>query len=216
MYIFAIVLKRIMSILNYFSSDVNKRAKFIFNTIAPVYSKVDKALMNNYTKSIELLKNEIDFDGKSVLDVGTGTGAWAAMFLKYGVTKVHGIDFSTKMLEVGRKKHPEISFSIGNIENLEGIEDNSFDIVTASYVVHGVKSDRRAIMISEMKRVSRKYVIIHDYVGRTPLFPRFLEFIEKSDYRNLKKYFCSELKAKFSETKKIISNRGSGLYIAVK
>ena len=68
---------------------------------------------------------------------------------------------SIKMLEQSIKKHPEISFSIGSAEDLNEIRVNTFDIVTASYVVHGVKLKKRVKMISEMKKVSKQHVVIH-------------------------------------------------------
>ncbi|MDA3844021.1 MAG: class I SAM-dependent methyltransferase [Candidatus Kapabacteria bacterium] len=204
-----------MSILNYFSKDPDKRAGFIFDFIAPVYGLVDGVLESGYKSSIHLLNAEIDLNNMSVLDIGTGTGAWAAMFLKQS-NSVQGIDFSQKMLAVSEKKHPGINFSIGNAEDLSEIADNSFDLVTASYVIHGVTADKRAKILSEMKRVSKKHVVIHDFVGRTPLFTRFLEFMERSDYKDFKKNFCKELQIMFPETKKIRSVQGSGLYLATK
>ena len=204
-----------MSILNYFSKDPDKRAGFIFDLIAPVYGLVDGVLESSYRSSIHLLNAEIDLNNISVLDIGTGTGAWAAMFLKQN-NSVQGIDFSQKMLAVSVKKHPGINFSIGNAEDLSEIADNSFDLVTASYVIHGVTADKRVKILSEMKRVSKKHVVIHDFAGRTPLFTRFLEFMERSDYKNFKKNFCKELQTMFPETKKIRSVQGSGLYLATK
>jgi len=206
-----------MSLIHYFSSDANKRAKFIFNAIAPIYAKVDKTLEKNYSKSIDLLKGELVISNKRILDIGTGTGAWAAMFLKNNASEVHGVDFSEKMLSVSKEKHPKIHFSLGDAENLSTIDDDSFDIVTASYVIHGVKADRRGKILSEMKRISKEAIVVHDFVDRTPLFVRFLEFMEQSDYKNFKKNFCSELKTITGwKTKRIASKDGSGLYIATK
>ncbi len=205
-----------MSIFQYFSKDANKRAKYIFNTIAPVYAKVDHSLEKSYLRSMDLLSEEIDITGKTILDIGTGTGAWAAMFLDKA-SSVHGIDFSDKMLAVSTKKHPKIHFSEGNAEHLENIPDQSFDILTASFVLHGVTSDRRNKILLEMLRVSKEAIIIHDFVGKTPLFIRLLEFMEQSDYKNFKKQFYNEL-SEISQwqTKVIPSRDGSGLYIAKK
>jgi len=205
-----------MSFTHYFSKDANKRAKFIFNLIAPIYGKVDAGLVKNYAYAIGIVGGQIDIKGMRVLDLGTGTGAWAEMFRLKGAEKVQGIDFSAKMLEAARQKHPEISFVNGDAENLINIDDNSFDLVTASYVLHGVKENKRRKMLEEMNRVSRKYVVIHDFAGRTSLFLQFLEFMERSDYKNFKKGFCDELKRLFPVTKKVESINGSGLYFAVK
>lgn len=205
-----------MSLLHYFSKDTNKRAKFMFGAIAPIYARVDHSLIQGYEKAIEVVQSEIGIQDKSVLDIGTGTGAWAMKFIQKGASKVCGIDLSEKILKSGRKKHPEITFKIGNAEDLKNFPDNSFDIVTASFVIHGVKADRRSKMLSEMKRVSKKYVVLHDFVGKTHYFIRFLEFIERSDYKNFKKYFCDELKTRFFNVKKVPSDYGSGIYFAEK
>ena len=206
-----------MSIIHYFSKDANKRARFIFNLIAPIYAKVDKTLEANYSKSIALLEEQLTIDGKTVLDVGTGTGAWASMFVKQNAQKVYAIDFSDNMLQVAKQKHPLIHFEKGDAENLIQFKDASFDMVTASYVIHGVKKDKRRTIISEMKRLAKDAIIIHDFVGKTPLFIRFLEFMEQSDYKNFKKNFYDELQEITGwKTLKIAAKDGSGLYIAIK
>lgn len=185
----------------------------MFEGIAPIYAKVDHSLIKGYEESIKIVRQEISIKDKSVLDLGTGTGAWAMKFIQNGASKVQGIDLSDKILKSGKEKHPEIIFSIGNAEDLKDFQDNSFDIVTTSFMIHGVKAARREKMLLEMKRVSKKYVVIHDFVGKTPFFIRFLEFIERSDYKNFKKNFCTELQAQFSKTKRIASKYGAGIYI---
>ena len=107
-----------MPITDYFSKYPNKRARFIFDIIAPVYGMLDAGLIKNYSHSISIVDTEIGIRGKHVLDIGTGTGAWAEMFRMKGAAKVHGIDFSDKMLEVSRKKHADISFTSGDAEDL--------------------------------------------------------------------------------------------------
>ncbi len=205
-----------MPIFDYFSRNKDKRSKFIFNTIAPLYSKFDKSLQSGFEASSEILDKEIVIAGKSVLDIGTGTGAWAAAINKLGAYKVHGVDFSEKMIKEAEKNHPEINFSLSNAEDLKDFEDNSFDIVTASFVLHGSEKVKRNLILKEMKRVSKKYVILHDMIGKTPGFVRVLEFLEQSDYKNFKRNFCNELNEEFNNSKKIPAKYGSGLYIAVK
>ncbi|NPA45427.1 MAG: class I SAM-dependent methyltransferase [Chlorobi bacterium] len=205
-----------MSIKHYFSKDADKRAKFIFNTIAPLYGKLDKQIQKGYKYSANDLDKEINLSGKSVLDIGTGTGAWIASLNKKNLSKAVGVDFSEKMLKQAIKNHPEITFEISNGEDLSKFEDNSFDVVTASFVLHGVKKDKRAKLLDEMKRISKKYVVLNDFIGKTPLFVRLLEFMEQSDYKNFKKNFCNELKEKFKNVRKLPAKYGSGIYIAEK
>ncbi len=203
-----------MGILHYFSKDADKRAKFIFNLIAPIYTRVDKKLADNFRQSAIWIDEKISLKDKQILDVGTGTGAWAASLKNAGATAVTGIDFSHKMLAEAKKNHKDINFEIGDAENLHQFADNSFDIVTASYVLHGVKSDKRIKILSEMKRVSRKYVILQDFAGKTPLFIKLLETMERSDYKNFKIEICNELKSLFPKAQHTEMHLGSGVYIA--
>ena len=203
-----------MPITDYFSKDPNKRARFIFDLIAPLYGRIEKHQAEKYAHTIEVLEQEIGIRDKKVLDVGTGTGAWADMFVKMQAKEVHAVDLSPRMLDEARKKHPDITFQWGDAENLSGIDDNSFDIVTASFVLHGVKEDRRRKILSEMKRISRKYVVINDFSGRTDPAIFILETLERSDYKRFKAHFCDELKEIFPEARKVETGQGNGLYLA--
>jgi ubiquinone/menaquinone biosynthesis C-methylase UbiE len=203
-----------MSITHYFSKDPDKRALFIFNFISGIYGKADTNLSKGFWESTKVLEEKIGIKGKTVLDIGSGSGAWSANFLRMGAKEVKGVDFSEKMVKQAQNKHPNIQFQHGNAEDLHQFSDDSFDIVTASFVLHGVKKDKRAKMLKEMKRISKGHVIIHDFIGSTPLFVRFLEFMEQSDYKYFKINFCNELKEYFTETSKTETRFGSGLYIA--
>jgi len=205
-----------MGLNHYFSNDPEKRAKFIFNLIAPVYGRLDKSVEAGFEKSISKLKEEINIQGKTVLDVGTGTGAWASLFAKNGAKSVTGVDFSTKMLIEAKKSHPEIKFRYSDAKNLSDINDNSYDIVTSSFVLHGTKRDMRNQILSEMKRVSKKYVVIHDFAGETPFAIKILEWLERSDFVNFKKTFSGEMKEFFKKTNLLKIKGGTGLYIGEK
>lgn len=202
-----------MSIFHYFSGDRNKRAQFIFNTIASFYNKIDFVNSTHYKNAIAYIDNEVGISNKSVLDIGTGTGDWGAMFISKGAKKVKGIDFAKKMIEKGKIKNPKIEFQLGNAEDLVNHADKSFDIVTASFVVHGVPQNERALMLSEMHRISRSHVILHDFLGSTPSFIQFLELMERSDYKNFKKYITKELQVYFRNVRDYKIKPGTGIYI---
>ena len=153
--------------LSYLSRDTNKRARYIFNLIAPLYAKLDFIVGGNFDKLLVKITSEIDITNKKILDIGTGTGKWGAMFLKYGAKEIHGIDFAEKMIKKAKRKHQNITFSVGDAEDLNEFDDNSFDIVTASYVLHGTPKQNRLKILKEMKRVSREFLIINDFAGKT-------------------------------------------------
>ena len=200
-----------------FSKNPHKRARSIFNLIAPVYSALDSYVKKGFRRAMHNVKNELDLTGKSVLDIGTGSGAWAALFKEHGASKVHGVDFAQKMINRANERYaPAISFSLGDAENLSDFEDESFDIVTASFVLHGVKEDKRKIILAEMKRISKHYLVVNDYYGPTPAFAQFLEYLEKSDYHHFKANFTNELKSHFPHVKREEASFGASIYFASK
>lgn len=200
-----------------FSKNPHKRAKSIFNLIAPIYSALDGYVKKGFSRAMGNITQEINLSGKSVLDIGTGPGAWASLFKENGAKKVHGVDFAHKMVKKASKRYaPEITFSVGDARNLSEFEDESFDIVTGSFLLHGVTEDVREEILREMKRISKKHVIINDYYGKTPAVARFLEYLEKSDYHHFKKNFCNELKNLFPEVKRVKASFGTSVYFADK
>ncbi len=192
----------------------DNRHKRIFNLIAPVYGLLDRYVRRNFEAANRIACRMVDVKGKRVLDIGTGTGAWAALFLENGAGEVHGIDFAEKMIRVAKKHHGEfIRFNTGDAMNIENFEDQSFDIVTASFVLHGVKEEKRRMILSEMKRLSKDAVIIHDYHGPTAAFTRFLEYMEKSDYIHFKSNFYNELTEMFPNVKRKNLRNGAAVYV---
>ncbi len=77
---------------------------------------------------------------KNILDIATGTGDLAINLVETGAGKIVGLDISTGMLSVGKKKviqkHLEgiIEMVVGDSENLQ-FEEASFDAVTVAFGV---------------------------------------------------------------------------------
>jgi ubiquinone/menaquinone biosynthesis C-methylase UbiE len=117
------------------------------------------------------------------------------------------------MLNIAMQNHSDIDFVMQNGAQLSHFEDNAFDIVTATFVLHGMKAEKRSQVLSEMKRVARQQVVIHDYFGPTEPIARFLEFLEKSDYKNFKKQFANEMQTHFDKTTLLNGVKGRALYI---
>ncbi len=96
-----------------------------------------------------------DARGRSVLDLGTGTGDIALYFAEAGFL-VTGIDISSEMIscakENARQTGLSVSFERGDAENLR-FEDNSFDILTLRNILWTLPSPQKAL--SECKRVLR-------------------------------------------------------------
>ncbi len=70
-------------------------------------------------------------EGLSVLELGCGTGDLLNILKpKQGV----GIDFSSKMIDIAKKKHPHLEFRTADIEQLEDWEE-TFDVLIMADVV---------------------------------------------------------------------------------
>ena len=205
-----------MGIRSYFSGDEDKRAKFVFNLIAPVYGKIDKAVSKEYKKVSTLINKVIPIKGKSILDVGTGTGSWLVALSLHKPALSLGVDFSEKMLEQAKRNHPQLNFELIEGENLTDFSDGSFDIVTVSFVLHGMKQDKRIEFLKEMKRVSKKHVIVHDFYGKTHFIIKILGFFERSDYIHFKKNFRKELESVFEHSQIIELGSGNAVYTSTR
>ena len=97
-----------------------------FDRLAPGW---DAELVRNEEIIKRILDNAEISEGKTVLDVACGTGVLIPDYLERGVSSVTGIDISSAMAEIARKKHPQENVTIlcGDVEVTEF--DRQFDCV---------------------------------------------------------------------------------------
>lgn len=112
-----------------------------------------------------------------LLDVGCGNGFFTFYFDK--ICDVYGVDYSEKMLQM----NPIKKTFLMDASNLK-FEDNSFDIVFCHALLHHVENIDR--VIKEMRRVSKRYVIILEPNRNNPLM--FLFSLIKKEERNALKF----------------------------
>jgi ubiquinone/menaquinone biosynthesis C-methylase UbiE len=97
-------------------------------------------------------------EGKSVLDVGCGTGtlAIAAKYRVGHMGKVTGVDASPEMIDrakrKARKRGVEVNFQTAAAESLP-FQDAAFDVVLSTVMLHHLPDAVRAMCISEIRRV---------------------------------------------------------------
>jgi demethylmenaquinone methyltransferase / 2-methoxy-6-polyprenyl-1,4-benzoquinol methylase len=89
--------------------------------------------------------------GSEALDVGTGTGDLAIELARRGAA-VTGLDFAPAMLDVARRKAPEIAFERGDALALPH-GDGKFDAVTVGFGARNFSDLDRGLR--EMARVTR-------------------------------------------------------------
>ena len=89
--------------------------------------------------------------GERVLDLAAGTGSSTAEWARRGVDTV-ACDVSIGMVQVGKRRHPEIAFVAGDGMHLP-FADESFDAVTISYGLRNIPDTELALR--EMRRVTK-------------------------------------------------------------
>ena len=147
-----------------------QKIKEMFNQIAKNYDSNNNLISFGLHKSVKKKAIEsFDFSGKC-LDLCTGTGD-IAYFLK-DKCDVTGLDFSANMLEMARKKHPDIKFIEGDCTNLP-FEDNSFDAVTISFGLRNIEDYDKAL--DEIQRVLKQNgIFFHLDFGKKNFFANFI------------------------------------------
>lgn len=126
---------------------------------------------------VRFISKNINLSKKNtLLDVGCGNGFFTYHFAK--LCDVTGIDFSEQMLKI----NPHYKLIRGDAENLP-FANNSFDIAFCSNLLHHLRNPEKAI--NEMKRVSKKYVIISEPNRNNPLMFLF-GLIKKEERGSLK------------------------------
>lgn len=75
--------------------------------------------------------------GKTVLDLGCGSGCDCMHFIEIGAKKVTGLDISRNMIElaVAENPHRDITYLRADMEQLDKLH-GSFDVVTSSLAIH--------------------------------------------------------------------------------
>lgn len=89
--------------------------------------------------------------GERVLDLAAGTGKSTEPFHDGGALAV-ACDFSLGMLQVGKRRRPDMTFIAGDGMNLP-FADNSFDAVTISFGLRNIVKPE--VGLSELRRVTK-------------------------------------------------------------
>ena len=147
--------------------DLNKRRK----PSHPVIRAFVEPKITEIEKYIEIEKNS------DLLELGAGNGFFS--FYLENICNLTATDYSRKRIEL----NPAKSKRVMDASNIE-FEDNSFDIVFESNLLHHVVDIDR--VISEMKRVSKKYLVFIEPNRNNPLM--FLFGLLKKVERNSLKF----------------------------
>lgn len=193
----------------------------LFDVIAPLYSLFFQLQVRNYRR---IIQNNLSIfkDGQyRILDIGCGTGALAFVLSEMGQS-VTGIDGSARMIKIARwlNRNNQAVFQVGDALGLPGpgspLADSrqSYDLVVASYVLHGLRQDQRMVLYGTMKNLATKRVVIMDYNQKRALLTSLVEWLEGGDYFNFIKSVEAEMKAIFPSVNIVQTGKRSAWYVA--
>ena len=119
----------------------------------------------------------------TVLDLASGTGILAGAFAERGTTAT-GFDFAKRLQSRAKRRFPKVRFELFDLINLNTLPEDSYDLVSMGYFLHGVHPDFRLQVLREARRISRKHVVVFDYCCPGNWFVRFIEWLEGPYYPN--------------------------------
>jgi len=116
----------------------------------------------------ELVKN------KTFLNVGCGSNVDMENYLEYNhkhLKELYSCDLSKSFIFEASKNYTDINkskFSVCSVDKLP-FDDNSFDIVFISFVLHHVPMSI-SNCIKELNRVAKKYIVVYDHIKEENFF----------------------------------------------
>lgn len=123
----------------------------MFDGVAKHYDRTNDVLSmgNSFIWRAATTRAVAPLPGERILDIAAGTGTSSAALAKSGA-EVVAADFSPGMIEVGRLKHPGITFVEADAMALP-FKNGEFDAVTISFGLRNVVDPKKAL--AEMYRV---------------------------------------------------------------
>ncbi len=150
-----------------------RSATFIYDLLDVIYFR------NKQRSPRTALTGFIPNPAARVLDVCAGTGSNSLLIAqRYPNAKITALDSSENMLQIAEGKFRKAG--IGNAETViadacgTGYDDNAFDVVILSLVLHELDSDLQKTILTESKRVLRNdgRILILEWEQPQKLFRR--------------------------------------------
>lgn len=154
--------------------DDAERFDSIYKTKKSVFAKfIDDYWRGVVQKRLEVNVQKLEpLKGKSVLDVGCGSGRFCLEYAKHGATRVLGVDFAPAMIDIANQLAKEVGvdkeceFRVGAFPEIVKESDLPFDASTANgffdYIAEPVP------IISKMREMTKGTMIMS--------FPKAVEF----------------------------------------
>jgi len=151
----------------------------MFDSIAPLYDRMNLLMTAGLDRRWrDATARRVVRPGDYVLDAACGTGDLALADLRAGASRVVGVDFSERMLELAQRKSNEVEWIQGDLCRLP-FPDRTFQAVTIGFGMRNVTD--RAGALRELRRVlapGGRLGILEITKARGPLAPFFRIWFE--------------------------------------
>ena len=128
-----------------------KKTKEDYNRIAEKFSRTRSRIW----EEVRFLFDDYVEPGDKVLDLGCGNGRFFEVLKDKRVDYI-GVDFSERLIEIAKKRYPQVKFQVADALNLP-FPNNFFDKVYTISVFHHIPSEEfRLQFLKEVKRVLKK------------------------------------------------------------
>ena len=156
--------------LNKDPDDVSK----MFDGVANRYDFLNDLLSLGRTKAWRKVVTSIigPKPGLKILDIAAGTGSSTRPLVDAGADVI-ALDFSTGMIEIGRKRHKDIKFVQGDALNLP-FEENFFDVTTISFGLRNTSNIDSALKDSLRVTKSGGKIVIAEFSHPSNSIFRFI------------------------------------------
>jgi len=118
-----------------------------YDNIAETYKLAEGAILKRYVHKPTFLKLIGDIKGKSVIDVGCGSG-YSTRLLKYaGAMRILGVDISKEQIRLAMKEERNsplgIDYIVGDVTTFDFSGLGGFDVVAAMFLLHYSETKER-------------------------------------------------------------------------
>ena len=129
-----------------------------------------------------LEKNLGDLSGKTVLDIGSGTGYSSVVFEKLGAAEYFGIEPSEKSVAISKNLYPKLQVTLGSLETVK--LNRVFDVVVSIMVFEHIVDPETALKkINSLLTVNGFFFLIYSDIEVFSA-PRFDITVEVEDLGN--------------------------------
>ncbi|WP_256467943.1 bifunctional demethylmenaquinone methyltransferase/2-methoxy-6-polyprenyl-1,4-benzoquinol methylase UbiE [Seonamhaeicola sp. ML3] len=164
----------------YKNSDLGKKEQVtqMFDNISGDYDGLNRVISFGVdvkwrNKVVDIVK---EAQPETVLDIATGTGDLAINLAQTNASRIVGLDISSGMLEIGKKKiktknlDNKIEMVLGDSEKLP-FKDNTFDAITVAFGIRNFENlENGLIEILRVLKHNGTFVILETSVPTKALF----------------------------------------------